>query len=382
MKHTSEIQLSKSALKNNIKFFKNICGKNTTISSVVKANAYWHSIETYTPLAEKLWINHFATFSYQEAIRVQNSTKNANIMIMWRVDNEYIKETISKGIEFYIFELEKLKHTIKIAKKLRQKAKIHIEIETWLNRTWFEKKDIPVLINLLIKNKKYINFVWLCTHLAGSESTTNYIRIKNQIKKFNTIYKKFQISWLNPTYRHVANSAGTIMFPKLKMNMVRIWIAQYGFWPSKETKILYNRNTNNNSLWLKRILTRYSKIMSIKNINTGDYIGYGTSYIADKKMRIAVIPTWYSHGFSRNLSNKWKVLINWDKCEIVGLVWMNEMMANISSLKDVKIGDKVTLIGEENKKEISVSSFSDESDQLNYEFLSQLPNEIKHTVVK
>ena len=127
--------------------------------------------------------------------------------------------------------------------------------------------------------------------------------------------------------------------------MVRVGIMLYGFWPSMETFIHFTRNKTDKEDPLNRILGWRSKIMSIKEVKTGEFIGYGISYLAQRDLKTALIPIGYSDGFSRSLSNKGRLLINGQICEVIGVVNMNMIIADISHLPDAKIGDEVTIIG-------------------------------------
>jgi len=382
MKCTSEILLSKSALKANLDLVKDLYCNQTRISSVVKANAYGHGISTYVPMAEDLGIDHFAVFSYDEALEVLDVVKKADIMIMGWVDDDCLKDVIKKGIEFFVFEMKRLQQTIDCAKNLNIKAKIHLEVETGMNRSGIPRKSIQNAIKLISNNIEYIEFTGFCTHLAGPESIANYVRIKNQIKSFHKLYNKFTKAGLVPIYQHIANSAALITIPAARMNMVRLGITQYGFWSSKETFISYARTHDDNIEPLKRVISWKTKIMSIKKVKAGEFIGYGTSYLASTDMTISLIPVGYSHAFSRSLSNRGRVITHGKRCSVVGMVNMNETIIDISNIDNAQLGDEVVLIGKQGDVTVSVSSFSDQSDQLNYEFLSQLPKSITRKIIE
>jgi len=99
-------------------------------------------------------------------------------------------------------------------------------------------------------------------------------------------------------------------------------------------------------------------------------------------MKIATVPVGYSHGYSRSLSNQGRVLVNGERVSVVGIVNMNMMVLDITDIPDTKKGDEVVLIGDQGDYSISVSSFSELSDQLNYELLTRLPHNIPRKVIK
>ena len=164
--------------------------------------------------------------------------------------------------------------------------------------------------------------------------------------------------------------------------MVRVGILQYGYWPNKETHIRFCEESNTTPDLLKRIIRWTSKVMAVKEVSKGSFIGYGTAFLAHKNMNLAIIPIGYSHGYSRNLSNTGSVIINDMVCPVVGTINMNSLTVDISLAGKVKPGAEVVLIGSQNGNTISVSSFSEQSQQLNYEMLSRLPINIPRSVKK
>ena len=277
---TSIIEISKNSLKHNIDFLKKQMGKNVFISSVVKGNAYGHGIKEFVPVAEEYGLNHFSVYSADEAFEVfKYSSGKSGIMIMGMVENEELEWTINTGIEFYVFDMDRLKKAVEYASKFQKEAKIHIEIETGMNRTGFTKESIPSVIRFIRENRSVLEFKGLCTHFAGAESIANYVRIQKQLKNYSRIYKLFLENDIIPKKRHTACSAAAMTYPKSRMDMVRIGIMQYGFWSSRETFISYINNLEDKTDPLKRVIKWKSKIMSTKSVKTGE-------------LSVMVHPTW------------------------------------------------------------------------------------------
>ncbi len=383
MQHTAYLEISKSAYKKNIHFIRSEVGPKTVISAVVKGNAYGHGIENIVPIAEEAGIRHFSTFSADEALRVYHSSKKGSrIMIMGMLHNEDLQQIITKGISFYVFEFERLEAAVVAAKSLGVKAKIHIELETGFHRTGFEWKEKEKLIEILRQNSEHLDLIGLCTHYAGAESISNYVRIRSQIKKYNEFKEWFSEEGFKFKIYHTACSAATLSYPETIMDMVRIGIASYGLWPTQET-YMYRFKTlpENNKNPLKRLISWKSSVMSIKEVAMGDFIGYGSSYMAPRDMTIALVPIGYAHGYSRLLSNQGKVLISGKIVSVVGTVTMNAISVDITDLNNVKKGDEVVLVGKQKKNEITIGSFGESTMQINYELLTRLPLDIPRKVV-
>ncbi|WP_026704218.1 alanine racemase [Flavobacterium soli] len=383
MHKNSSIEINQEALLNNISFLRKTLGKKVILSSVVKGNAYGHGIPEFARSAVHCGINHFSVFDVDEAKEVKREVANqAEIMIMGYLAEEDLEWIITNEISFYVSDKIRLEKALKWAKKLKKKALLHIEIETGMNRTGFTKSEISAVAKKLIQEKSFLTFKGLCTHFAGAESVANHYRILKQIVRYEEGYQFFISQGLKPEIRHTACSAAAMMFPKTRMDMVRIGIMQYGLWSSPEVYVNYlNSNKQKKTDPLQRIISWKSEVMNIKKVNPGEFIGYGNSFMASEKMKIAIIPVGYSHGYSRSLSNHGRVLINGKRCMVIGTVNMNMITVNVSDLENIKKGDEVVLIGSQDDISISIASFSDFSNQLNYELLTRISRTIPRKII-
>lgn len=383
MKRTSVIEISRSALKKNLDFLQTEIGKNVQLSSVVKGNAYGHGIRQFVPLAYECGIRHFSVFSSDEAYEVANCCDGEfTIMIMGDVEGEALEWAIENDIEFFVFERDRLEQSLKFAKKIKKPALIHIEVETGMNRTGFNKEQLKDVKKIIKANAEHLVLKGLCTHFAGAESVANYLRIQQQHKVYNRMNKVFRDTDIIPEKRHTACSAAMVMYPQTRMDMVRIGIMQYGFWPSPEIFMRFIGTDPVKEDPLIRVMSWKSRVIATKEINAGEFVGYGTSYLARNNMKVAVIPVGYGHGYSRTLSNKGRVLIRGHRMGVVGLINMNMLVADISEVPNIEKGDEVVLVGNQGDLSISVSSFSEFSHQLNYEMLARLPQNIHRKIVE
>ncbi len=392
MFESSKIELSRSALRSNIRFLKKVIGPNTIFSSVIKGNAYGHWLPLFVPLAEKCGVRHFSVFSAAEAHQALKSrTQDSHIMIMGDLDSEALAWAIEKELSFFVFDPERVKSAIQTSKKIGKPAKLHLELETGLNRTGLSSKQLRQVLEYLQKDPNQIQIEGVCSHLAGAENFGNYLRIQSQIENYQS-----QVSWLQkqpvmsqrPSFlRHTACSAAVINYPETILDMVRIGIAQYGFWPSKETEIHYfnfHKKVHSRAKRrspLKRIIKWSSRIMSTKEVKRGDYVGYGSSGLVTRNLKLASVPIGYSHGFSRDLSHKGHVLVQGRRAPIVGMVNMSMFMIDVTDIPSVKRGDEVVLVGQQGDATISIGAFGELTRFINYEVLVSLPTEIPRVVV-
>ncbi len=379
---TSWLEISKSALQNNVDFINKMLGEKTIFSAVIKGNAYGHDIEIYSKLAYECGVRHFSVYSAHEAERFLNAVKGEfTLLILGHLSDEEMLWALENEVEFYVNNLSSFERALKSAQHLSKIAKIHLEFETGMNRTGIDFSNLEKVIFSLKENAELLDLKGVCTHLAGAESVTNFKRIGDQIKIFNKIKKRFSIEKeMKPLY-HIACSAGILRYPKYVFNMARVGILQYGYFPNNETFIYYALKNKMQESPLKRVISWKTKIVEIKNVKAGEFIGYGTSFYTNIPTKIAILPVGYAFGYSRSLSNQGKVLINGNREDVIGTINMNMLTVDITNLPEAKIGDEVVLIGKQEDQEITVSSFSEFSNQLNYELLARLPMDIERRIV-
>lgn len=384
----SHIELSKSAFQQNIQFLRNYIGDDVTFCSVIKGNAYGHGIEQFVPLAEECGITHFGVFSADEARLACKHKRNpdSHIMIMGMIGNKELQWAIEKDVSFYIFEIDRLRAAIDQARQIGKKARIHLHIETGMNRLGLDEKELTEAVSLVKEHRDLLSVDGICTHYAGAESVSNHVRVKRQIENFKSYCTFLEKEGITATWNHTACSAATLNYPETIMDMVRIGIAQYGYWPNRETYMNFLKNHADidkvHQDPLRRVMSWKSEVMSIKSVEAGEFIGYGTTYQTSRNEQIASVPIGYSHGFKRQLTNVGIVLVNGERAPVAGLVNMNLLTIDITDIPGVSKGDEVVIIGCQGEQEMSVASFSEMTNYLNYEVLVQIPSRLPRYIVE
>ena len=383
VQHSSRLLLSQSALKYNLDFLRRTIGINPRISVVVKANAYGHGVEQFVPMCEKCDIRHFAVASSGEALQVHSSlTQDSRVMIMSILHDSDLEWAIENGIEFYVFSLERMQLAVDTAKRIGLPARIHLEVETGGNRTGLEQAKLRDALRIINTERKWLDLVGFCTHLAGAESLSTKFRIDKQVVTFDRLRKQLAKRRSQPMY-HIASSAAALMMPEARMDMVRTGTMVYGLYPSPDVQnMMLLRAQRRDDVRLRRVISWKTNVMQVRNVDRDEFVGYGTNYQAPRDSKIAVIPIGYGNGYPREMSNRGNVLIRGRRAPIVGLVNMNMCFADVTNIPGVAVDDEVVLVGRQKKNEITIHSFSEFSSVLNTEFLVRLPADIPRSVVK
>jgi alanine racemase len=389
MFESSRIELSKSALTRNIRFIRQQIGQDVIISSVVKGNAYGHGITAFVPLAEACGLRHFSVFDATEAywVRQAQTRTDTQIMIMGYADSDGLEWAIENEVSFWIFDMPRLDNALARARKVGKPARVHLELETGMNRTGLDDTEIRRAAEVIVDNPEHFVVEGICTHYAGAESIANYKRIMDQKATFDQLCQQIANLGITIPLRHSAASAASLSYPATRMELVRIGIVQYGFWPSKETEMEFllrrpQQDQQHFSDPLRRVLRWSSRVMHVNLVPPGQFVGYGTSYVTTRRQKIATVPVGYSHGFRRSLSNLGRVLIRGKRANVIGLVNMSMMTVDVTSIPSVEVGDEVVIIGRQGNARITVGSFTDMANLVNYEMLVRLPSDIPRVVHK
>lgn len=379
--NSSKIELNREAIASNIDFIRSQIGKGVKLSTVVKANAYGHGINQMVPELEKNGIRHFSVFSSFEARLVYEVTqKKSTIMIMGDVANEDLSWVVEKQVECFVYNFQMLKLLLEEAKKQKTSVCIHIELETGMNRHGFNQSQLKELFSLLIEEKNNYIFQGLCTHFAGAESSANYKRIQDQQQVFLKGLSLFREKSLIPRNVHSSCSAAILAYPEFNHDLVRVGILTYGLWPSTEMELTYKIKNETQASPLRRVLSWKSRITDISFVESGEFIGYGNSYLAETDMKIASVPVGYGYGFNRSLSNTGRVIVNGVRLSVIGMVNMNMFLIDATNV-DVSINDEVIIIGRDGDQSINVKHFGNLSDTLNYELLTRIDKDIPRVLV-
>jgi alanine racemase len=332
LQHQTYLQIDFGAIRKNIHKFKAGLNPTTKLLCMVKASSYGSDARKMGRYLEQLGVNYLGVAYPDEGVELREHGVTLPILVM-NCEEEAFSTCISNRLEPAIFSIRQLESFVKeLILHAESNYPIHLKLETGMNRLGFEKNHLNSLLQKL-QSQPEVKVKSMYSHLAEAD-VLDSIHVDAQLRRFEEMSTQIQNAISYPIDRHILNSDGIINYPKAQYEMVRLGIGMYGI-------------TSN--LRLRKSLTPaiawYSAISQIKEINAGDAVGYSRTFIADKPMRIAVIPVGYADGFSRLLSTgNGGVFINNQYCPTVGNVCMDMIMVDLGSL-DVREKNQVEILG-------------------------------------
>ena len=373
------IEISKSALVHNLRVFRELVGSNVKIACIVKANAYGHGLKEIVLILNNTETDWFGVDSLEEALEIRTLKINKPILILGYTPLLKLGEAVENEISLTVYNKESLQKILSL--KMEKKAKIHLKVETGLNRQGQKADEILDLAKLIIKNKDFFELEGLSTHFANIEDTLDSSFAFEQLRVFKETIRLLKKNKINPPIKHCAASAAAFLYPETHFNMIRVGISLYGLWPSKETQIALLSKKAKRKLSLKPVLTWKSVLAQVKTVDQGESVGYGRTWFASRKSVIGIVPVGYYDGYDRKLSNNSRILINGQSAPVVGRVAMNMIMVDLTNLKKTKTETEVILIGKNAENEISVDEFARRIGTINYEVVSRINPFLPRVVV-
>lgn len=358
-------EINLDALKHNIGVIKSNIADTTEIMAVVKADCYGHGMQYFLPELELLGCGFYAVSNIEEALDVRRYTDKP-ILILGYTPADYADVLSKNNISQTVFSLD---YAQSLSSAASRPVKIHIKIDTGMQRLGFSYCD-SVKDSLTVDEittacaLQNLQIEGIFTHFAESDNKKETDDFTDkQFGSFTHLIGLLEKKNITFKYRHSANSAAILMHHEKQLDAVRAGIIIYGLYPSADMM---------NDFDIRPVMSLKSIVSMIKTVPSGQTIGYGRTYMAEKDLKIATVPVGYADGYPRHLSNKGYVIINGKKANIVGNVCMDQIMVDVTDIPDVTLGDEVLLFGESDGNIIPADELASLCGTIGYELISNL----------
>lgn len=356
-----QANINLQAIKQNLEQIRANISENTAIMAIIKADGYGHgAIPIARMLEEDKNVAAYGVAIIEEAVALRKAGMKKPILILGYTDKEQYEQVVSYDITQTVFQYEMASHLSNEAKRQGKIVKIHIKLDTGMSRIGFSDSEESITEIKRIKELPFLQIEGMYTHFAAADecdkSSANI-----QINRYIAFAERLEKENIVIPIKHMANSAGILDLPRAYFNMVRSGIATYGIYPSEQV--------NKENIKLIPAMELKTHVVFVKDVKPGVGISYGATYLTKKESRIATIPIGYADGYSRNLSNCFKVLIHGKFAPIIGRICMDQFMVDVTEIEEVKQGDVVTLLGQDGAQCITVEELSEASHSFPYELV-------------
>ena len=347
------LEINKSNLEKNLKIVRSI---NKNLICVIKDNAYGLGIENILPILLENKCDYFAVAYIEEAVKIQKllenlKLKNQNgkikVMALNYVKPENVGDAIRNNIELTVFNFSQLLDYLKILDEFFENMtlKIHIKVNSGMNRLGFDENEILELVeiikkyNLNNKSKNRLEIISIFSHISDAE---NQAETEKQVEKYEKILKIFSQNNVRYKYSHL--QASPLLFKygkKYNYDFARIGMALYGMEPLST------------DVGLLDVITVKSKIINIRNVKKNDKVSYGSKGIVKHDSKIGIVAIGYAHGLQKQIENSGEayILVNGQKAKIIGEICMDMIFVDLTNIENVKMNDEVVIIGSQKNAE-------------------------------
>lgn len=351
--------------------------KKVLFCAVVKSNAYGHGVLEITSLLPSA--DWFAVNSLDEGLELRQGGISRPILLLGHVLLERLSEAVDADLRLTVYNVE----TLETLEKILQNGKtcrVHVKIETGTGRQGILPGNILKFIRRASKIE-HLEIEGLSTHFANIEDTLNHEFAENQLRIFREAVETVGESGVNLKVIHAACTAATILFPETHFNMLRTGIGLYGLWPSRETFL----SAQSNGIPvpdLRPVLSWKTRIIQIKELPAGSYIGYGCTYRTSRKTKVGVLPVGYADGYDRKCSNSAHVLVRGQRAPVLGRVCMNLLMIDLTDIPDAVLEDTVVLLGRDGNEIVTAEMIADWVGTINYEIVTRISPFLPRIIVR
>ncbi|MBR6407188.1 MAG: alanine racemase [Clostridia bacterium] len=369
--------ISLDAVEKNYKIIKSRLNDGVKMLCVIKANAYGHGAVRLANIYEELGADWFAVSNLEEALQLRQGGISLPILILGYTDPSAAKLLSDNNVTQAVFSDEYARRLNDFASASNVNVGAHIKIDTGMSRIGFylhknEDEDSFRQKISSLKDFRNLDISGAFTHFAVADEQKGKPFVNRQFDMFTLGCGIIKECGFDLRLRHCCNSAGTMCYPEMQLDMVRNGITLYGLAPSDE---LYDK------FGLEQVMSLRSVISLVKTLHKGDTVSYGRTFTADRDMKIATVAIGYADGFPRLASNKYSVLVNGVRCKITGRVCMDQIMIDVTGV-DAKAGDTVTIFGCDNGSFIPVDELSSLIGTINYETVCDINGRVARRYIR
>lgn len=311
-----------SALEHNLQLARR--ATTARIMAVIKANAYGHGLMRTASALNAA--EGFALLDVHDAVRLREMGFRQTMLLL---EGGFTPDDMEL---MAAHELACVVHTPQQLEMIdayprREGLQVWLKVNSGMNRLGFAPQDVPAAMERL-NSHRAVRDVVLMTHFASADEKTG---VAEQLEHFNKIAAPYRAA------RSLANSAALLRYPQSHYDWVRPGIMLYGASPFEDTSA--------QQIGLMPAMTLSSKIIAVRELSSGECVGYGATFCADRSMRIGVVACGYADGYPRHAPTGTPVLVDGRRTRTLGRVSMDMLCVDLSALPDAGVGSSVTLWG-------------------------------------
>lgn len=367
----AEIDLDHVA--HNIREFQRITPEHTQLMAIVKADGYGHGAVEVAKAALDAGASRLAIAFLEEGIALRRQILTAPILILGGSAPGTERAVLEYDLTPTIFSIDSARRFSEAAAALEKTVRFHLKLDTGMGRIGVRPEQLKEFLDAL-RSLPYLEMEGVFSHFSKADEKEK-VYTEMQIGRYHECLTMLQEAGFEPTFRHLANSAGTMETPKAHFDLARIGISLYGFYPSEEV--------DPTTVALRPVMRWKTRIAHLKMLPAGERVSYGGMFIAQRPTRVATLPLGYADGFRRLLwTKKWHVLMKGQRAPIIGKICMDMCMVDVTDISGAAVGDEVVLIGQQGSERITADEMAAALETINYEITCLVGKRVPRVYMK
>lgn len=372
----AEVHLS--ALRHNLGQLRRVAGQ-ASIWGVLKADAYGHGSKAVGRTLERAGIDGICVALVEEGVELREAGIELPILVMGGYYGNAFSELRYHRLTPVLSDQSQVERLARAARTSigsgDERFSCHVKVDTGMARLGVRAEEVQGLVQCLTE-RPCLEVTGLMTHLANADVSADGV-FEEPLRRFEKARAAFEERALLPRTQHMANSAALLRDARTHFQQVRPGVALFGIDPLAESGLTDGERA---AVKLKPAMSVSSRIVSLRQLEAGETVGYGGTFRATGSTRIATVPMGYADGLSRAMSNRGQALVRGRRVPIVGNVSMDMVTLDVTALPSVRLGDEVVFLGtqkfEDQSAEITASDLAKWSDTIAWEVLTNISRRV------
>jgi len=360
------LQIDLDALRSNYRLLRSKIPELYPFFAVVKADAYGHGIKEVAKVLSEAGCTHFAVESPQEAIRIRNQGIENEVLLLNPIPDWMAPLSVRHDLSVSVIHPSIIDPLEKAAKEMGKICSVHLNVNVGLNRLGIAPSKL-ISVAEEVASKPHLKLEALFGQPRTPETALN------AFNKLRRSYVSLESQNLQPEYYHFANSTTFLAHPETRKEGVRLGILLYGVLPMEQYR------EGGRQIEVTPVMSLSTEVVQIRRLPKGSRIGYHSKKKIEKEKKIGIVPVGYYHGLKRRMTKKAYVLIRGKKAYFESGISMNSSTIDLTDIPEARIGDEVTIIGQQGNEKISVNDLASHSGTIGAEIMMNFGKSIIRT---
>ena len=330
---------------------------------VLKADGYGHGAVELARQCEKSGVAMLAVALLEEALELRQAAVNLPILVLGALTETQIPLAVENGLVQGIVGPEQLRDAVSFARASGRSFPVHLKLDTGMGRVGLIESDLDEVVRLL-REASAIQVEGIYTHFSAASDPGHPLTAIQQ-ERFSSWTARLREGGVSAPLHHVANSAAAVQGLVGPGDFVRVGMTLLG-----------GETLDRGDSRLEPVMTWTTRVMRLKEVPEGSYIGYGAAFQTTRPSRIATLPIGYADGFNRLLSNKGAVLIRGHRAPVAGRVSMDLVSVDVTDIAGVETGDEAVVIGQQGNDRIAVEEVARQVGTIPYEVFCSVSSRV------